>query len=315
VTLVPLATPAPQPSGNTDSVPSEGLTALLSVLDLAAQPQLLTPRETWWKGDSVTAPMGTRVYGGQVLAQTLMACGRTVAPERPPHSLHGYFLRQGTTTKPIYFAVEALHDGNSFSARRCHAFQDGAPILSATASFQLVQPGYDAQRPMPQNVPSPESGVSASELLADHHIAATRWWSESSPFVLVPVGAPLYLEPDPQPTDRQLVWLRTRGPVASDSQLLHRALLAFACDQLLLEPALRGAGKSWLDVSAGIPIASLDHAMWWHRDVKVDDWLLFVQEAASSQGGRSLGLARVYQRDGTLVASIAQEGMLRIPDQ
>jgi len=292
-----------------------GMAALLAVLDITPQPKLRTPRETWWQGKSVTSPMGQRVYGGQVLAQTLMACGHTVAADRPPHSLHGYFLRQGTTTKPIYFAVEKLHDGNSFSARRCHAYQDGAPILSATASFQLVQGGYDDQLPMPSDVPPPEAGVSARELLAGHENPATRWWTDDSPFDLVPVGAPMYLAPDPQPSDRQLVWVRTREPVGSSDQLLHRALLAFACDQLLLEPAVRGAGRSWLDIGAGIPIASLDHAMWWHRDVRVDDWLLFVQEAASSQGGRSLGLARVYQRDGTLVASIAQEGMLRIPSQ
>lgn len=291
---------------------SSGLAHLLAVLDLEARPKERTPAATWWRGNSVAAPMGDRVYGGQVIAQTLLACGRTVPADRPPHSLHGYFLREGVISEPIDFAVEKLHDGNSFSARHAHAYQNDVPILTATASFQLVQPGYDRQRPMPSGVPGPETRVSASELLAGHDSPAVQWWSADSAFELVPVDPPIYLEPDPNPSDRQLVWVRSRGRIPSDNQLLHRALLAFACDQLLLEPAVRGAGKSWLDVGAGIPIASLDHAMWWHRDVRVDDWLLFVQEAASSQGGRTLGQARVYQRDGTLVASIVQEGMLRI---
>jgi len=234
--------------------------------------------------------------------------------------MHAYFLREGTVKQPIEFAVENLHDGKSFSARRVRAIQNGEPILSATASFQLVQPGYDAQVNMPKNVPPPEAGESHSEHLRGSNFPNASWWGRDAAFEVVQVASPIILESDPQASDRQLVWVRSRGQVPPpptddiSEQLWHRALLAFACDQLLLEPAVRGAGASWLDLrKARIPIASLDHAMWWHRDVRVDEWLLFVQEAGSSFGGRSMGQARVYTQNGELVASIAQEGMLRIP--
>jgi len=293
-----------------------GLGGLLRVLDL----QQVAPYS--FTADSYSAPVADRVYGGQVLAQALLACGRTVAPDRPPHSLHGYFLREGTVTQPIEFEVENLHDGNSFSARRVRALQAGVPILSATASFQLEQPGYDAQVRMPSDVPPPEAGESHREHLEDADFPNASWWGRDAAFEFVQVASPIILESDPKASDRQLVWVKARGIVPPPAeaqvseQLWHRALLAFACDQLLLEPAVRGAGMSWLDIhSARIPLASLDHAMWWHRDVRADEWLLFVQEAGSSHGGRSMGQARVYTQDGILVASIAQEGMLRIPAQ
>jgi len=300
-----------------------GLTGLLRVLSLSETLAPSNPaRHAAFSGNSFSAPIADRVYGGQVLAQALLACGRTVDPLRPPHSLHAYFLREGTITQPITFDVENLHDGKSFSARRVRALQNDEPILSATASFQLFQPGYDAQVDMPKNVPPPEAGESHREHLRDADFPNANWWGRDAAFEVVQVAAPIFVESDPRASDRQLVWVRARGhippPPTADvsTQLYHRALLAFACDQLLLEPAVRGAGMSWLDLhSARIPIASLDHAMWWHRDVRVDEWLLFVQEAGSSSGGRSMGQARVYAQDGTLVASIAQEGMLRIPAQ
>jgi len=293
-----------------------GLPGLLKVLDLKPQSDLQ------FTGDSFTAPVADRVYGGQVLAQAVIACGRTVDPERPPHSLHAYFLRQGSVNLPIDFEVENLHDGHSFSARRVRVLQAGAPILSTTASFQAVQPGYDAQVNMPRNVPPPEAGESHREVLRGTNFPNAHWWGRDAAFEFVQVAPPIILESDPSASDRQMVWVRARGivppPPTKDvsEQLWHRALLAFACDQLLLEPAVRRAGMSWLDLrKAGIPFASLDHAMWWHRDLRVDEWLLFVQEAGSSFGGRSMGQARVYTADGSLVASIAQEGMLRIPAQ
>ncbi|WP_291755483.1 acyl-CoA thioesterase II [Cellulomonas sp. 73-92] len=259
-------------------------------------------------GDNLRVPT-RRVFGGQVLAQSLLAAGRTVDPGRLPHSLHGYFLRPGDVAAPIRFDVERLRDGRSFSARRTHARQGEGPILSMSASFQEEQPGIDfAERP-PRGIPGPEDVPSAAEHLAavDHPVA--RFWTESA-FDLRHVGGAVYVHPDRERTGRQLVWLRTRGAVPDD-QLLHRALLAYACDQVMLEPILRHAGLSWS--SDGLSIASLDHAMWWHRDVRVDDWLLFVQNSPSGQGGRGLGAARVFDRDGVLVASIAQEGMVRVP--
>ena len=279
------------------------ITPVLDVLRLrpGAAPDTFT-------GDSIQVPTG-RVFGGQVLAQAVLAAGATVDPVRLPHSLHGYFLRAGDVTAPIEFDVERMRDGRSFSARRTHARQGDGALLSMIASFQEAQPGIDFEEHAPSGVPGPEDVPSAQEHLAavDHPVA--RFWVESA-FDLRHVGGAVYLRPDDEHTGRQLVWMRTRGAVPGD-QLLHRALLAYACDQVMLEPILRHAGLSWS--SPGLSIASLDHAMWWHRDVRVDDWLLFAQNSPSGQGGRGLGAARVFDRSGTLVASVAQEGMVRVP--
>lgn len=264
--------------------------------------------EDTFVGQNLRQP-GGRVFGGQVLAQTILAAGRTVSEDRLPHSMHGYFLRPGIVELPITFSVERLRDGRSFSARRVHALQDGQPILSMIASFQEDQKGLEHADPMPA-APPPSEVESALDVLGpiDHPVA--KFWTQKAAFDLRHVESSLYLSPAPNRTDRQMVWMRSRGP-APDDPLLHRALLAFACDQVMLEPVLRQHGESW--VSPGLSMASLDHAMWWHRPARIDEWLLYVQSAPSSQGGRGLGAARVYAQDGTLVASIAQEGMIRLP--
>lgn len=251
-----------------------------------------------------------RVYGGQVLAQSLLAAGRTVEGERLPHSLHGYFLRPGKLDEPITFQVERLRDGRSFSARRTHAIQGGKPILSMIASFQEDQPGIDFAQTMP-DVPSPAEVRSAHEELSvvDHPVA--KFWVDQTAFDLRHVGGSLFLSPAEVAEGKQLVWMRTRRRIEAD-QLKQRALLAYACDILMLEPALRRGGLSWR--TEGLSLASLDHAMWWHRDVDMDEWLLFVQSSPSAQGGRGLGAASVFSAEGELVASIAQEGMIRVPE-
>jgi len=282
---------------------TDPITALLAVLDVApgAGPDAFTAA-------SLPKP-GGRVFGGQVVAQALVAAGRTVPAGRLPHSLHGYFLRAGEVGTPIELGVERLRDGRSFSARRTHAAQDGDPILSMIASFQEDQPGIEHTEPAP-DVPAPEDVESAMDRMGhlDHPVA--RFWTHESAFDVRHVGGSLYLGPAPTPEGRQRVWMRAKGAVPAD-QLLHRALLAFACDQIMLEPVLRRAGLSWL--TPGLSVASLDHAMWWHRDVRVDDWLLFDQDSPSAQGGRGLGSTRVFDRSGALVATIAQEGMVRVP--
>ena len=287
----------------TDATNDTPIAAVLDALDLRTGNAPDT-----FVGDSLQVPTG-RVFGGQVLAQSVLAAGRTVEATRLPHSLHGYFLRAGDVTAPIEFRVERMRDGRSFSARRTHAGQAEGPILSMIASFQEQQPGIEFAERAPRGVPRPDDVPSAQEHLAavDHPVA--QFWTESA-FDLRHVGGAVYLHPDHERTGRQLVWMRTRGPVPPD-QLLHRALLAYACDQVMLEPILRHAGLSWS--SRGLSIASLDHAMWWHRDVRVDDWLLFVQSSPSGQGGRGLGAARVFDQKGRLVASVAQEGMVRVP--
>lgn len=296
-------TSQPVPTGNGD--PQDAVRHVLAILDLEAAPD----DENLFRGASVPHPNG-RVFGGQVLAQSLLAAGRTVADGRLPHSLHGYFLRAGDVRQDIDFTVERLRDGRSFTARRTHALQGGAPILSMIASFQESQPGFEYADPMPA-APDPESLASAGDTLREVNHPLAEFWATETPFDVRHVEQPIYLRPDASGAGDQLVWMRARGPVPDD-QLLHRALLAYACDQVMLEPVLRQAGKSWFDVGGAVPMASLDHAMWFHRDARADEWLLYVQESPGAQGGRGLGLARVYSREGRLVASIAQEGMVRL---
>lgn len=269
-----------------------GTDPLRTVLDVL---RLEETGEDTYVGSSLRKP-GGRVFGGQVLAQSLLAAARTVPAERLPHSVHGYFLRPGAVDKPITFAVERMRDGRSFSARRTHALQDGAPILSMITSFQVDQPGAEHADSPPRAVPPPHEVRSAGEVLAavDHPVA--DFWTQASAFDLRHVEQPVYLAPGAERTDRQMVWMRARGAVPED-QVLHRALLAYACDQVMLEPVLRRHGRSW--ATPGLSIASLDHAMWWHRPVHVDEWLLYVQSAPSAHGGRGLGAARVYHQDGT----------------
>lgn len=275
-----------------------------------------------YAGDSLPQLSG-RIYGGQVLAQALVAADDTLPAvgsgdgpghdgPRQLHSVHGYFLRPGSTADGVTLAVERLHDGRSFSTRRTHAFQSGKPILSFISSYQVDQPGGEHAATAP-DAPAPEELRSAIDLFdsVDHPVA--KFMSSTAAFDIRHVGRPLYLGPDPERSEHQLLWMRARSPLPEGtSQLIHRALLAYACDQVMLEPAIRRLGLSWR--TKGMSVASLDHSMWWHRELKVDDWLLFDQRSPSAQGGRALGSATVFDRHGRHVATIAQEGMLRVPD-
>jgi acyl-CoA thioesterase-2 len=251
-----------------------------------------------------------RVFGGQVLAQSLIAGSRTVDPDRSVHSMHGYFLRPGDANKPITFGVQRLRDGRSFSARRVHAYQEGAPILSMIASFQAGDDGIEHQSEMPTGIPDPESLPSTADLLGkfDHPVA--RHWAYERPFDIRHVDPALYVSADGPKEARNAVWMKTFGPMPDDAGL-HRAALAYASDYTLLESILRKHGMSW--ITPGMSVASLDHAMWWHRPVRVDDWLLYVQESPSAQGARGLATGKIFSRDGRHVATVAQEGMVRIP--
>ncbi|WP_062310470.1 acyl-CoA thioesterase [Demequina rhizosphaerae] len=265
--------------------------------------------DTSFEGDSLPMP-GGRVFGGQVLAQALLAAGATVPDDRFAHSLHGYFLRAGDAAHPIQFEVEVLRDGRSFSARRTHALQNGRPILSMIASFQVEQEGPEHAVTMPE-VPGPDTVRSGIEVLAPFqgHPSADFWLTEA-PFDVRHVEGSLFLGPDKRPKQYQTAWMRLRGPIEG-SDLMHRALLAFGSDQVMLEPLLRRHGASW--VTPDISFASLDHAMWWHRPARADEWLLFVQDSPTAQGGRGLTGTWIFSEDGRLVASAAQEGMIRLP--
>lgn len=283
---------------------------LLNILDLSDAGGAQT-HEDIFVGPGDPDAERTRLFGGQVLAQSLMAATQTVDADRLVHSMHGYFLRPGDTAAPITFGVERLRDGRSFSARRSHAYQDGAPILSMIASFQVPDAGIEHQEPMPANVPDPETLPTTAQLLGaiDHPVAQA--WANERPFDIRHVGSNVYFDVRGKHVAHQAVWMKTLGPMPDD-QRLHRAALAYASDYTLLEPVLRRHGINW--ATPGMSVASLDHAMWWHRPLRVDDWLLYVVDSPSASGARGLSRGRFYNRDGELVASVAQEGMVRLPE-
>ncbi|MBH0053856.1 MULTISPECIES: acyl-CoA thioesterase II [unclassified Salinibacterium] len=286
------------------SDPMAGLLTALDLTDTGARTS-----EDIFTGPSQWMPQG-RVFGGQVLAQALVAAQRTLAEDRVVHSMHGYFLRPGDVNLPITFSVDRIHDGRSFSTRRTQAYQDGVPILSAIASFQDDDEGLDHQIDMPADLPDPESLPTTAESLAsvDHPVA--RYWSSQRPFDMRYVTSPIFMSVDGGNVPHQAVWLKSVGPMPDDMNL-HRAALAYASDYSILESIMRRHDLAW--VTPGIKVASLDHAMWWHREARVDEWLLYVQESPNAIGGRGLSLGRIYDRAGRLIASVAQEGMVRPP--
>jgi acyl-CoA thioesterase-2 len=249
---------------------------------------------------------GGRVFGGQVLGQSVVAAARTLPPERAPHSLHGYFLRPGDVAKPLTFSVDRIHDGRSFSRRRIQAFQDGEPIFSGIASFQDDDPGLEHQLPMP-DVPGPDDVVGPSAAVHDRPEASLL--IRANPIEVRHVGSDIYLTVE-QREPRQAVWTRLRRPIGDDP-MLHRAALAYLTDFTIQESVLRAHGVPW--ATPGIRTASLDHAIWWHRFGRADEWMLYVQESPSARGGRGLAQGRLYARDGALLATVAQEIMLRVP--
>jgi acyl-CoA thioesterase-2 len=250
------------------------------------------------------------VFGGQVLAQSLVAAMRTVPDDRSVHSMHGYFLRPGDVEQPITFSVDRIHDGRSFSTRRSQAYQNGLPILSMIASFQDHDSGIEHQIEMPTDMPDPESLPTTAELLGhiDHSVA--RHWANERPFDMRHLPSPIFITVDGERTSKQAVWMKTIGTLPDDPDL-HRAALAYASDYSIMEPVLRRHGVPW--ATPGLKVASLDHAMWWHRFGRVDEWLLYVQDSPSAQGGRCLSTGSIFNRAGVLLATVAQEGMLRVP--
>lgn len=280
---------------------------LLDVLDLDESRARTT--EDIFTGRSHSMPTG-RIYGGQVLGQALLAAERTMPPDRAVHSMHGYFLRPGDASQGLTIAVDRIHDGRSFSTRRAQAYQNGVPIFSMISSFQDEAPGIEHAEPMPLDIPDPED-LKPDELLvegADH--GALRMLSER-PVDIRHAEAPIYIVAGAERTAHQAVWMRLRAPMPDD-QRLHRAALAYLSDMTIQESILRAHGVHW--GLPGLKVASLDHAMWWHRPARVDEWMLYVQKSPNARGGRGLATGRIYTRDGVLAASVAQEIMIRIPE-
>lgn len=280
---------------------------LLDVLDLDVSRARTT--EDIFTGASHPMPSG-RIYGGQVLAQSLIAAERTLPEDRAVHSMHGYFLRPGDAAQGITIAVDRIHDGRSFSTRRSQAYQNGVPIFSMIASFQDDDPGVEHEEPMPDGIPAPEDLAPDEERVHGLPDGTARMLSERAADIRH-IDSPLYLPSGDARVPRQGVWMRMRAPLPDDPRL-HRAALAYLSDMTIQESILRAHGVYW--AMPGLKVASLDHAMWWHRAARVDEWLLYVQESPNARGGRGLATGRIYSREGELVANVAQEIMIRVPE-
>jgi len=253
-----------------------------------------------------------RVFGGQVAAQALLAAARSLDPSYACHSLHSYFLRAGDTAVPIVYDVERLRDGRSFATRRVVARQHGRPIYYQTANFQRAEDGLEHQDVMPEVIP-PEQSFDLVDLIRSRsERGAATFAKEWSALELRYVGtSAIGLEPDPRHPAQSRVWVRIRGTL-SDDPLEHLAAFTYASDLTLLGAALVPHGLDF--TSPGLQVASLDHTVWFHRPFRADEWWLYDQWSPSATGGRGLSLARVFTQDGTLVASVAQEGLIRVRD-
>ena len=279
--------------------------ALLAILDLEPLEHNLfrgrSPEDSW-----------QRVFGGQVIGQALIAATRTVDPARHVHSLHAYFMRPGDPSVPIIYEVDRIRDGKSFTTRRVVAIQHGQAIFSMSASFQVEEGGLSHGTPMP-DVPEPDALLPEEELkrrfLQVAPEPAKTYWRRSRPIELRPVSLEHYLDPG-KPLDAvQHVWIRATGRLPDDNSV-HKSVLAYASDMLLIETALYPHGRSLFD--RDLQVASLDHAIWFHRPFRADDWLLYSQDSPAASGGRGFTRGSIFSQDGTHVASVAQEGLIRI---
>ncbi|MFF4804142.1 acyl-CoA thioesterase II [Streptomyces sp. NPDC001351] len=286
---------------------SQALQGLLDLLDLE---QI---EENIFRGQSRSAVV-PRVFGGQVAAQALVAAGRTVPAERHAHSLHAYFLRPGDPGAPIVYQVDRIRDGRSFTTRRVVAVQHGKPIFHLSASFQTDEEGLDHQTPMPA-APDPVTLPTSHERLRGYgHLdpAVVEKFLEAREAVdLRYVEEPPYGRFGEPREPHSQVWFRTNGKL-DDDPLLHVVLATYVSDMTLLDSVLLAHGRGGWAVGDVVG-ASLDHAMWFHRPFRADEWLLYDQESPTSHGGRGLGQARIYTQDGQLAISVIQEGLVRVP--
>jgi len=253
-----------------------------------------------------------RVFGGQVAGQALVAAGRTVDSDRHVHSLHAYFLRPGDPRIPIVYDVDRIRDGHSFATRRVVAIQHGRAIFNLSASFHIEEPGPEHQYPMP-DAPDPDTLPTMRERLepyADRFPPAfVEWIRRDRPIDSRSSRLPRWLDPDPSPREpEQLVWFRADGKLPDDP-LLHACVVAYASDLTLLDTAVMSHAHSWDDDR--FMIASLDHAMWFHRPLRADEWLLYHQKSPSASGATGIAEGFIFRRDGVLAATVIQEGLMR----
>src|SRR4051812_27285220 len=289
---------------------SQALQDLLDLLDLE---QI---EENIFRGQSRSAVV-PRVFGGQVAAQALVAAGRTVPADRAAHSLHAYFLRPGDPGAPIVYSVDRIRDGRSFATRRVVAVQHGKPIFHLSASFQTEEEGLDHQAPMPP-APDPATLPTSQERLRGYdHLdpgVVERLLEAREAVDLRYVEEPPYGRFGAPREPHSQVWFRTNGKLegAIDEPLLHVVLATYVSDMTLLDSVLLAHGRGGWAVGDVVG-ASLDHAMWFHRPFRADEWLLYDQQSPSASGGRGLGQARIWTADGRLAVSVIQEGVVRVP--
>lgn len=258
-----------------------------------------------------------KAYGGDMVAQASLAAMRTVE-DKHLHSSHSYFMRPVDIGEDVRYEVEILRDGRGYATRQVRAFQNGKPVFVMLASFASGGEGPEFASPMPAGMPSPEDLPSSEQYLAEaavtddgdpHHTrAAIDYWSAGRSFDMRHIPGPLYLTVEGEQVPHQALWIRAFDRLPDDGQL-HRAALAYACDYTIIEPTLRVLGASWSD--DGLVTASLDHAMWFHREARVDEWLLYAQESMAAHDQRGLGMGRFFTADGALVATVLQEAMIR----
>lgn len=276
---------------------------LIQLLDLEKIEENLfrghSPDESW-----------QRVFGGQVIGQALVAAYRTVE-DRVCHSLHGYFIRPGDPKVPIVYEVDRARDGRSFTTRRVVGIQHGKQIFNLAASFQVPEKGFEHQASMP-DVPMPED--LPNEMALREEVArqlpaeVAKHFARERPIEIRPINPQKYINPEPmEPV--QYVWFRVRKAVEEGNIALNQCVMAYASDMTLLDTCVRPHGVSWL--SGKLQTASLDHAMWFHAPFKADEWLLYAMESPSASGARGFNRGAIYTRDGNLVASVAQEGLIR----
>jgi acyl-CoA thioesterase-2 len=289
----------------TDAQPLVGQAAvdhLLALLDLTP-----TGRDEFLGQSPPVGPQ--RVYGGHVAGQALVAAGRTVDPSRSVHSLHGYFLHPGDPTVPIRYAVENIRDGHSFSVRRSVAYQHDRPIFIMAASFHRTEDGLDHHAPAPVDVPPPDDLPRMAQRLARYPERLAFWSRIPRPIDVRYVGEPGWVRPGARPVDtQQRVWMRIDGKLPDDP-LLHACALTYASDLTLLDSVLSVHGEVW--GPGGVVGASLDHALWFHRPFRADEWFLYDCWSPSAAGGRGLATGRMFTREGRHIASAVQEGLLR----
>lgn len=276
---------------------------MLSILDLEEIDRDL------WRGVSPDKNR-YRVFGGQVIAQALMAAMRTVS-DRRVHSLHGYFILAGDPSKPILYQVDRIRDGRSFATRTVRAIQNGEAIFAMMASFQAAETGLHHQVPMP-DVPRPDALPNEAEIRERYVPLLTpirqHYWRAERAIELRPVDPDQYFQRDEASTT-QHVWVRAKGIIPPEPDL-HAVILAYASDMTLLDGATVAHGRSIIDPE--FQGASLDHAIWFHEDFRVDQWLLYAQDSPWTGGGRGIGRGLIFTEEGRLVASVTQEGLMRL---